>query len=122
MKLTSHEKTVLIGVFRDLGRFAAMDMRGEHLPYGPRRGAYRVRIAKARAGLVPANLSKWLGRPLTASDSVVFSRVYKRLESKGLIERHGHGRTSHLSLTAEGERFAATIEATNHEPTKAPSF
>jgi hypothetical protein len=106
MKLNAKDRIVLLGVLRDRQRLAGMDWSGNEFHNRSQLGAHRLKIVDARMGIVAVNLAEWLGRPITASDSVVYSRVYKRLESKGLIQRHGRGRTSGLALTPEGEGVA----------------
>ena len=77
-------------------------------------GVRRIEVSNAQAGLVPINLHGWIGRQPTASEFVLFHREYVRLEGMGLIQRVnlvGGRRTTHLKLTAAGERAAAGLLA-----------
>jgi hypothetical protein len=122
MRLNSNEISVLRGILADIRRLSSLDWQGDGIGRD-RLGAWRVRIDAAKRGIVPLDLSGWLGRQPTASDCVTFCRIYARLEAKGLIERHGHGRTSHVSLTAAGERIAKEHigPATSGKKSNAPS-
>lgn len=113
MKLNEKERLVLIGVLRDRDRLVRLDWRGDGVPYGPKLGAHRIRIDDARRGFVPMNLGTWLGHPPSGSEAVMFHRAYRRLEEKGLVERHNlhgySGRTSHLRLTDKGQTIAREL-------------
>ncbi|MBI1367151.1 MAG: hypothetical protein GC162_00705 [Planctomycetes bacterium] len=112
MIVNNRQRVVLIGVFDDEQRIANLDVgQFDDLPR-QQRGRCRLRLAAARAGLVPIDLLGWLGREPTNSERVLFHREYIRLEDMGLIERcnlhgsRGRRRTTHLRLTPAGRRVA----------------
>ena len=88
MTLSLKERAVLIGMQRDLDALLSLDPRGDHLPHGPKRGAYRVKVENACEGLVPMNLAGWIGHQPTPSEWVMYHRVYAALEKRGLVARH----------------------------------
>lgn len=111
MQLTPKERAVLVGVYRDREQLRALDGKGEGLPRA-QLGTLRMRINYARAGLVPMDLAGWIGHAPTPSEHVMYHRVYGRLETAGLVERHrcpGRSRTTHLSLTPAGEALAREL-------------
>lgn len=113
MKLNAKEKAVLAGVLRDADALAGTDPASLGLPYGPKLGRVKMKVADAKAGNVPTNLAGWIGHAPSPSESVMFHRAYKRLEALGLLERvnlYGYGeRTTHLRLTDAGERIARQL-------------
>jgi hypothetical protein len=112
MNLGHRAETVLVGVYKNRERLVAMDIHAaDHWP-AQQRGAYRQVIQNAQGGLVRMNLAGWLDREPTPSDRVMFHHEFIRLEGLGLLERHnihGGSRTTHLKLTAEGERLAREL-------------
>lgn len=112
MFLNDRQRQILLGVLEDRQRLAAMDPAQPGIPYGPARGAHRLRVRRAREGLVPMNLAGWIGRDPTNSDRVLFHRACVRLEGMGLLLRcnpAGGRRTTHLKLTAAGQSLARRL-------------
>ena len=116
MPMTQRQRTVLLGVLEDQRRLADMPTDvGSRLD----RGRHRITVRNAQNGLVPMNLSGWLGRAPTNSDHVLFHREYLRLEGMGLIQRvslAGGRRTTHLRLTSTGRRVAEALWADEYGP------
>lgn len=113
MHLTPRQRTVLIGILEDERNLTRMPVDG---PVGSRleRGRRRIVMRNARAGLVPMNLTGWLGHVPTNSEHVLYHREYARLEDMGLIHRcnlSGGRRTTHLRLMPAGRRIAETLLA-----------
>lgn len=109
MNLGPRAETILLGVYEDRQRLADMDMHAADRQSARLKGQHRLDIIRAREGLVPLDLAGWLGREPTPSERVMLHHEQVRLESLGLLERHnlcGGRRTTHLKLTAEGERLA----------------
>jgi hypothetical protein len=109
MTLSWRHEAVLAGILRDERAIAAQGYHGgDHMDV-PHRGRHRLTFKRAAEGFVPMNLSGWLGRGVTPSDSVLFSRVYSQLEKMRLVERvnlSGGARTTHLRLTEAGRKVA----------------
>ena len=123
MNLGHRAETILVGVHKNRKRLVSMDIyAADHWPRQQRR-AYRQVIQNAQRGLVRMNMAGWLDRQPTPSDRVMFHHEFIRLERLGLLERHnrhGGSRTTHLKLTAEGERLARVLlgeEAANGSET-----
>ena len=116
MPMTQRQRTVLLGVLEDQRRLADMPTDvGSRLD----RGRHRITVRNAQNGLVPMNLSGWLGRAPTNSDHVLFHREYLRLEGMGLIQRvslTGGRRTTHLRLTPTGRRVAEALWTEEYGP------
>ena len=112
MRLTEHMKTVLTSVL--VTEQALRDGSATFSTNGPREKQLRRRMDLAdldRFG-VRYDLSAWLGRPTTASDSAVFSRTLRRMEDLGLIvrvNRWGGRRTTHVQLTPAGRSAAECV-------------
>jgi len=117
MIVNNRQRIILTGVLADQRRIANQDVGQFDGMSRQQRGRHRLRIAEARAGLVPIDLAGWLGREPTNSERVMFHREYGRLEARGLIERcnlhggHRGRRTTHLRLTSAGRRLAEDLLA-----------
>ena len=106
MDITSRQKSLILGVVADCQEFAAWESPG--YGFGPEKRRKKL----AEVGMVPADGIRWCGMAGSPADRVQISRLYKRMETLGLIERHALGRsnrTSHISLTPDGERIATTL-------------
>jgi hypothetical protein len=116
MELGIRAETILLGVYEDRERLAGRDAHAaDHQPFR-QKCLYRHDLANARQGLVPLDLEGWLGHVPTSSERVMFHHEGVRLEGLGLLERHnlrGGRRTTHLRLTAEGERLAREMLGEN---------
>ncbi|MDP6117336.1 MAG: hypothetical protein QGF00_34845 [Planctomycetota bacterium] len=88
MSLTSKEERVLLGAYRDLDHLV-----NRFIPRH-RNGRQILKKKNAKLGIIPLNLSGWLGHSPSASESVMYSRAYKSLEEKGLIEKIGRSRVT----------------------------
>jgi hypothetical protein len=109
--LNNLDRDILTGAVADLQKFAATPC----LPGGGH-GELHTAIADARGGLVKCAPCRWVGP--TGGDAafrMAISRAYKRLESRGLVERIALGicgdRVSHLRPTAEGITLAAQLRS-----------
>src|SRR5262245_33843023 len=106
--LSWRETRILVGVLTSREELRAL--RGGELPADRKeRGRLLTAIEDAEGGAVRVDPEAWLGREPTASDGVLMSRCYAKLEDKGLIVRlyWGKGyRTTHLALSDMGERLA----------------
>jgi hypothetical protein len=106
MKLNEKEKSVLVGVMRDVARISSMSRESVR-----RFGAWKVR--DARDGYAAVNLACWIGHTPTPSERVMYCRAYSRLERLGLLERanlYGYSeKASHLRLTEEGKAIARQL-------------
>jgi hypothetical protein len=114
MQLNERQQIVVCGVLRDRDYLAAQSCAWDCGLSRQALGVRRIEVSNAQAGLVPINLHGWIGRQPTASEFVLFHREYVRLASMGLIERisrYSSRRTTHLKLTAAGERVAARLLA-----------
>ncbi|HOI53861.1 MAG TPA: hypothetical protein PLP01_01295 [Phycisphaerae bacterium] len=112
MNLSPRAETILMGVYEDRQRLADMDMHAADRQSARLKGQHRLDIIRARQGLVPLDLAGWLDREPTPSERVMFHHEQVRLEGLGVLERHnlsGGRRTTHLRLTAEGERLAREL-------------
>ena len=116
MELGIRAETILLGVYEDRERLAGRDAHAaDHQPFR-QKCLYRLDLANARQGLVPLDLEGWLGHVPTSSERVMFHHEGVRLEGLGLLKRHnlrGGRRTTHLRLTAEGERLAREMLGEN---------
>jgi hypothetical protein len=112
MELGIRAETILLGIYEDRERLAGRDAHAaDHQPFR-QKCLYRLDLANARQGLVPLDLEGWLGHVPTSSERVMFHHEGVRLESLGLLKRYnlrGGKRTTHLRLTAEGERLAKEL-------------
>ena len=114
MQLNERQQVILLGVLRDRDYLAAQSCVWDCGLSRKALGVRRIEVSNAKAGLVPINLHGWIGRQPTASEFVLFHREYVRLGDMGLVERisrYGSRRTTHLKLTAAGERVAARLLA-----------
>ena len=118
--MTTRQKAILIGVFRDREQYAAKTPRyvmGDHAL-----ARERDRIFAARDGFVECAPSRWLGMGLTPSLSVMVCQCYKQLAAKGLIVKAAFGydgtRTTHLALTEAGEAAAKELLAAEDAATQ----
>jgi hypothetical protein len=121
MEIGPKEQLVLLGLERnraELARSRPADIRG--LSYRDRLRVARddIRQREARHGWVPITLGDWLGHPLTPSESVQFSRVYKRLEAAGLVVIRGI-RATEAKLTPAGEAEVKRLVAPTRKPRRA---
>lgn len=113
VNLTARQRLILVAVLTDC-RLLAEGAGAADLASMPsaRRGRFVLVAARARRGLVRPALERWLGGTPTASERVLFSRDYRRLEAMGLLERVNERRgrrTTHLRLTEAGKRLAEAI-------------
>jgi DNA-binding HxlR family transcriptional regulator len=113
VNLTARQRLILAAVLADC-RLLAEGAGAADLASMPsaRRGRFVLAVARARRGLVRPNVDSWLGRTPTASERVLFSRDYRRLEAMGLLERvneRNGRRTTHLRLTEAGRRLAERL-------------
>jgi hypothetical protein len=114
MRLNERQQVIVTGVLRDRDYLAAQPCWPGCGLSRQALGVRRGQVRNAQAGVVPLDLHGWLGRSPTASEFVLFHREYVRLEGMGLIQRVnlvGGRRTTHLKLTAAGERAAAGLLA-----------
>lgn len=118
MDLTPRQTKLLAGAYADLRHYATLPPRYRH--GDPELVRERTAINHAQLGLVRTDPARWLSEPMTASLSVLASRDLKSLEAAGLLERHCLGaagdRTTHLRLTLEGERLAASMTTETVHP------
>jgi hypothetical protein len=108
--MNHREEAILLGVFCDLERY-------ENMPSDPGYGTTsdRLRRRDARLGRVPIDPARWLRRAITPSESVMNSKAYSKLESRGLVVRikgYAEKQTTHLRLTPAGRDAAQQIRDT----------
>lgn len=102
--MNHRQQAILIGVYSDVEAFSQRPFS-----YGADCGFENATIRDARSGVVAIDAARWLGRPLTNSESTMNSTAYARLEEAGFIERiRNHGKTSALRITEAG-RVAAGL-------------
>jgi hypothetical protein len=109
-RLSQLEADILVGLIGDLN---AIQAKGQPSGYGysPEKRAW----SDVRQGLVRCNPSQWTECDLSdPTQRVAVSRAYKRLESRGLVERFAEGGhvTTHLAPTEAGKGWIAANEAT----------
>lgn len=120
--LTGRQRAILTGVLADQRHLSALPVGADAGLSRDQLGRRRIIVRDAQVGMVPMNLSGWLGHVPTNSDCVLCHREYLRLEGMGLLERHnlrGGRRTSHLRLTPAGRWVAESLleeEASSAEP------
>ena len=105
MSANPREIVVLKGVHQDCEYLANVFCPGH------RNGRELLIQKAAREGFVRPNLEEWLGRAPTSSERVLFTKVYRNLEARGLVElRLGpSGRLTHLKLTEAGNKAAESL-------------
>jgi hypothetical protein len=114
MQFNDRQRRILVGVFQDQERLAAMPRGDDQSMSRDALGRHRLRIRQAREGMVPMALEDWLGHAPSNSDHVLCHREYQRLEGMGLLLRcnpFGGHRTTHLKLTPAGRRVAERLLA-----------
>lgn len=101
---------ILANVARDLEYYRGESFRrGAYGHHRNRRGMQLMRKARdAVKGIAPYRPSEWLGRPLTNSERIKFSRTLPEIEEEGLLVCYtdSRGRTTHVGLTEEGLEVA----------------
>jgi len=108
------QRVVLVNIFLDRDRLAGLPCGSDCGLPRLALGGRRIAVQNAKAGIVPLDVHRWLGRPPTPSEQVLFHREYLKLEGMGLVRRinlRGGRRTTHLRLTALGERVAERLLA-----------
>lgn len=96
--MNHREQAILTGLYSDVVAISAIPM-----PSGYGYGIEKARIRDAQHGAVAIDPAKWIGRNVTASESVMNARAYKSLEELGFIERiNAAVKTRALRITEAG--------------------
>jgi len=113
MNLTANMEFLLLAILAEENRLASGPNPSSPLvDRDARRAAYLERQEYRRYG-IRYDLQRWLVRPPSRSDSVVFSRTLRRLDEAGLVVRVNRwgwsDRTTHVRLTPAGQAVAKRL-------------
>ena len=114
MQFNDRQRRILVGVLQDQKRLAAMPWGDDHSMSRDALGRRRLRVRRAREGMVPMALEDWIGHVPSNTDHVLCHRATVQLEGMGLLVRcnpFGGRRTTHLKLTPAGRHVAEQLLA-----------
>ena len=118
MTLTPHMQEILAIVLAESRRLEAVEDRPPaDMDRDRWRELYRRRQEYQAYG-VRHDLAQWLGRPVSPSDSAVFSRALRNMEAMGLVVRincWGGNKTTHVRLTTDGRDLAQQLAKQQEE-------